>query len=360
MAAASAHFFLGANTPAGFYSLYDQLLAPASAEAIFILKGGPGCGKSTLMQRVAEAVSARGEETEYIHCSGDPDSLDAVHFPRLRIAIMDGTAPHILEPQYPGVVEHYVNLGDCFDGESLQGVRQEIISCTTACKSLYSRAFRILDAAYQVFEELPDSFLSPAALSRLEKRVRGIAAREFKKTGSTPGTVTKRFLGGVTHQGLLCRYDTAHALCDRIYEIVDNYRLAPSTLNFLMEAATAAGYDVIACPSPLYPRRLEHLLIPSLSLGFVTSNDWLPFEGRPFRRIRLDALPDCDAVRKNRARLRFSKKISGLLMEEAVSMLQQAKVCHDELEALYHPFVDFSTVEQIGDQIAQRITARLS
>ena len=74
-------FFLGANTPSGFYSLYDQLLPPTGAEDCFLLKGGPGCGKSTLMRRVAQAVEARGLTVEYIRCSGDPDSLDAIWIP---------------------------------------------------------------------------------------------------------------------------------------------------------------------------------------------------------------------------------------------------------------------------------------
>ena len=59
-------FFLGANSPGGFYSLYDQLIDPAQAEEIYILKGGPGCGKSSLMHRVAEAVEAHGLSVEYI------------------------------------------------------------------------------------------------------------------------------------------------------------------------------------------------------------------------------------------------------------------------------------------------------
>lgn len=87
-------FYLGANSPTGFYSLYDQLIDPASAEDILILKGGPGCGKSSFMRRVAKAVEDKGLAVEYIQCSGDPDSLDAVVFPSLKTAIVDGTAPH--------------------------------------------------------------------------------------------------------------------------------------------------------------------------------------------------------------------------------------------------------------------------
>ena len=87
-------YFLGANAPTGFYSLYPELIRPERARAVYILKGGPGCGKSSLMRRVAQAMEEKGASVEYIACSGDPDSLDAVVFPALNTAIVDGTAPH--------------------------------------------------------------------------------------------------------------------------------------------------------------------------------------------------------------------------------------------------------------------------
>lgn len=86
------HFFLGANSAEGFYGLYDQLL-DARLYDLIILKGTPGCGKSTFMRRAAAALEERGLETVYIHCSGDPDSLDGVIFPAIGTAIVDGTAP---------------------------------------------------------------------------------------------------------------------------------------------------------------------------------------------------------------------------------------------------------------------------
>ena len=88
------HFFLGANSPAGFVSFYDEITAQAENGRLFVVKGGPGTGKSTLMRRTAAALSQREKCFEYIHCSSDPDSLDAVVFPALNTAIVDGTAPH--------------------------------------------------------------------------------------------------------------------------------------------------------------------------------------------------------------------------------------------------------------------------
>ena len=91
---AKISYFLGANTPGGFYSLMDKLLDPAKARAIYILKGGPGCGKSTLMKRLGALAEEAGHRPEYIYCSGDPDSLDGLVLPDLAVAIADGTAPH--------------------------------------------------------------------------------------------------------------------------------------------------------------------------------------------------------------------------------------------------------------------------
>ena len=34
-----------------------------------------------------------------------------------------------MEPKYPGLVERYVNLGDCYDRAGLQPLRQELMGC---------------------------------------------------------------------------------------------------------------------------------------------------------------------------------------------------------------------------------------
>jgi len=86
-------YFLGGNTPVGFYSLYHQLSDPTRMRALYIIKGGPGSGKSTLMRRVERHAREAGLDTELVLCSGDPDSLDALLLPQLRAALVDGTAP---------------------------------------------------------------------------------------------------------------------------------------------------------------------------------------------------------------------------------------------------------------------------
>ena len=355
----SVHFFLGANSPGGFYSLYDQLIDREQAEELYILKGGPGCGKSSLMRKVGAAMEERGLAVEYIDCSGDPDSLDAVVIPALKTAVVDGTAPHVVEPKYPGLVESYVNLGNCYDREGLRTVAAELKGCMKGYKGCYQRAYRCLTGAAQLAEDDRTTLLTQEMEGRMARRARGILSREMKGVGTEDGRATQRFLGGVTWQGVLRRAETVTSLCERIYELSDSWGLAHSMLVQLSAGAMASGRDVILCPSPLCPDRLEHVLVPSLSLAFVSATPAAPWPGKPYRRIRVDAMADQELLRRNKARLRFSRRVQAALTEEAVSALAQAKGMHDRLEAVYNPHVDFERVYQTADGIIRRLEDRL-
>lgn len=350
---AQIQYFLGANSPAGFYSLYDQLIDRETANGLYILKGGAGCGKSSFMRRVARHAEAAGYRAEYILCSGDPESLDAVIFPELKIAFVDGTAPHIIEPKYPGVVERYVNLGKFYDSEGLQEVRAAVIEETKGYQKHYKRCYRCLSAAAELEDDNRELLLTRETEVRLAKRVRGIIARELKGNGSG-GEVSQRFLGAVSCAGQTVLWETVDAQSRRVYALEDSFGLAHTMLAPILAAASARDFAVTACPDPLAPDRLAHLLIPELELAFVSSTPERPYPGRPYRRIRLDAMAE-ETYRKFRSRVRFAKKVSAALKEEAIAALGQAKARHDTLEALYNPHVDFDGVYALADRLAARI-----
>lgn len=349
-------YFLGANSPSGFYSLYDQLLPPEQARAIYIIKGGPGCGKSTLMRQVAAQVEEVGHPVERILCSGDPDSLDAVVIPDLRVAIADGTAPHVIEPKLPGAVERYVNMGRCYNFSQLYPLRGELTDRMKGYKGCYARAYRCLGAAAEILEDQRAALVTDELSHKLAKRAKGILSRELpRKQSVLPGRVRQRFLGAVTHRGQLCLFDTALAQCGRIYALEDNCGLAHELLIHLLAGAVSAGYDVVACPDHMAPERLAHLLIPQLELAFLSSTKALPYTGPAYRRIRLDAAADGELLRRDRPRLRFARKVSAALVDEAVSSLAQAKTMHDALEAVYNPHVDFDLVDTMAQSIGEEI-----
>ena len=65
-------YFLGGNTAQGFYSLYDSFCPPRGGMFLWVIKGGPGCGKSTFMKTIAAAAEEAGLVAERVRCSGDP------------------------------------------------------------------------------------------------------------------------------------------------------------------------------------------------------------------------------------------------------------------------------------------------
>ena len=135
--------FLGGNTADGFKSYFDERLAPM--KKIYILKGGAGTGKSTLMKKVGDFAECEGLKTQLWYCSGDVKSLDGVCIVDKAIAIVDGTAPHVVEAKYPAVRDKLIALGDYIDEGKVLPHYEEIASILKITpKSVRKIAYRAI------------------------------------------------------------------------------------------------------------------------------------------------------------------------------------------------------------------------
>ena len=350
----AAHIFLGANSGEGFTSLYDQLLH-ARFDDLLLIKGGPGCGKSSFMRTVAEELSNAGWEQIYVNCSGDPDSLDGALFPRQKIGMVDATSPHVLEPTYTVANERYVDLTGFYDVAKTKAARAEIAEHTDAYRAAYDRAYHILRAAYALETERRAAVYAATDFDKLERRFNGLIRREVHGKGARRGRVDRAFLGGLTCRGELCRFDVVDALCPRVVVLADDYGLGSAALERVCAAAAEAGCDVLACPDPDRPAELRHVLIPARGLAFVTSTARMPYPGEAYRRMRLNALSEL--TRAEKAKLRFTLRVLRTLRDEAEEALRCAKRAHDALEAVYNPCVDFDGVYDLAAREARRLLA---
>lgn len=351
----SIAYFLGANSADGFFSLYDDLIEESRAAAFYVLKGGPGCGKSTLMRRIGQKLEAAGFAVEYIICSGDPDSLDGILIPEKAIAMVDGTSPHVIEPSYPGALGHYINLGKFYDRRALSGSGEELVRLTKAYKGCYTRAYQCIRAAREIRRKGEQVFLTATAIAKAEKRADGILSRELRKKAAGRGKEVRRFLGGITCEGELTLIDTVYTQCKRVYELQESCGLAPVMLSHIRERALAVGYDLVVCPSGEDPEKLAHILIPELSLAFVTTVGGAALEKRPYRRVRMDSIADRELLKEHRSKLRFASRMADELMKDGIRELRGAKAFHDQMEALYHPHVDFKGVDKLTGELTREI-----
>lgn len=254
----------------------------------------------------------------------------------------------------------YINLGEFYDSDAIRLKKDKIIAITDRRRAIFGKAYASLRAADSVTRDFTEHLYTPQVAEAVKKRAKGIIGREFKKNGGkkpvSPGRTVYRFLSAFTCSGTLCRYDTADTLASRIYVLDNDVGFASPFISILAEAATERGYDTILCPSHTRPEMYEHLIIPALSLAFVTNSGGMRYGGEFYRHIRLDAMSD-NSERAQRRFLRARRKIASALQDDAREALSEAKTLHDKLEAVYNPYVDFAGVYALAEKYAEKIAA---
>lgn len=342
-------YFLGANTYRGFYSLYDHYINTQDGDFLWVVKGGPGCGKSSFMRHIGKAAQRAGLDVEYIYCSGDPKSLDGVYIPGLRVAYVDGTAPHIIEPPYPGAGGAYLDLSKYYDIAGMQTVLPVLTDLNRQYKEQYRHAYEMLAAAAALEPAKVSGLLTEHDICAVRHRAASAIHREMKPR-HRQGRVQKRFISAFSCEGRLLQAQTVTALCKKVYLLDHSLGLSDTYLQEVAHAAEQRGYFAVCCPNPLRPEQLEAVLLPELSLGFAATEIEARFEGISARHIRLDAIPDEKRIRALRPQLRACSKLRNQLLDQAETSLAQAKALHDLLEQTCNPYVDFEGVYREADE----------
>ena len=349
--------FLGANTPQGFVSFFDELYNPYENCTPYIIKGGPGTGKSTLMKKVARECERRGYAVEKVYCSSDPDSLDGIIVPELGISIADGTSPHLLEPKFPGACENIINTGEYWDKNKLRAKADEIRSLTLENSIHHRRSVKYLSAVGSIAEENIRIGARYTDMDKIENFALRFSMRELPgKKNCRPGTRKKRFISALTPKGEVFLDSGIKSLTSRVIAIDDEYTAVSSTLaDRIGELAIKNGYDVIFCYCPLKPRMTcEHIIIPEKNIALVTVRS--PHKTDiEFDRIIHARRFLYEGINERMSYLRFNRRLIRELTNEAVSALKDAKATHDKLEKIYVDAMDFGSLGAYLDKLCEDI-----
>jgi len=341
----AVRYFLGANSAGGFHSLYDNFVRPEEGDFLWVIKGGPGCGKSTFMKKIGKAAENAGLTVEYILCSGDPDSLDGVYIREKHMAYVDGTAPHTIDCSLPGGSGLYLDMGAFYHPDPLVKRREALEMLTRAYKARYARAYELLRAAESAAPEHIPGLTGETTLAAVRKRAESMARRYIP--AGRGYTQHRRFLSAISCQGIYRLPETVCSQCRRVVTLDNAFGLADAFLKEVHQTAVQRQQPVILCPCPLNPQRLEALLLPEADLAFVAEPPREAWTGPVWRHLRLDAMVDGEAVRALREEYRRVRHVRDELMELAVQSLQEAKALHDDLEEDYRPCVDFPGLDEL-------------
>lgn len=332
--------FPGAMGPEGFISCFDHLLPQEELRRMLILKGGPGVGKSTFMRRIHAALCANEEPCTLYFCSGDPDSLDAVAVPHAGLLILDGTAPHVVDPKIPGARDSIINLGECLDEAAMRPRLPQIRACMEDHAACSRRARACLQAASALQRDNAAILASAADSARLAHMTRALVHTVLSADAPPPDAAKAPaarpvITDAVTPKGELCLI--AENPQPRVIRLVAHWGMdLTAVLRQLSLAARLAGYSVEEHINPMLPGHLLHLGIPALQT-LVTTSDALPSE----QTFDFAACVPQSSLLRHECTLEQGRAGVKLHMHRAVSALSQAKQLHDELETFYMPNMNF-------------------
>ena len=338
-------YFASANTEKGFVSYYEEIYG--GLDMVYVIKGGPGTGKSRLMREIADGAEAKGISVEYFYCSSDPLSLDGIILTELRTAVIDGTAPHTYDPKIPGVKDKIINLGENWDEGILRKNAEEICSITKEKSGLYCNVYNYLAAAGRVDSEI--RMYNRRAV--LFEKMQGAVDRLSKgwKNGKGFKKVI-RPVEGISHAGHIV-YGTYHNFSKNKYVIRDRYGVGNIFTEMLMKTAEKKGLLTLYSPSFLDNSRITAICFPELGSSFVIDVE----DGADKRIINMDRFVDLDIIRKNKQKNRFAVRCLSSLYEGVQKNLDEIYELHSSLENHYISAMDFSKNDEIARSLKKEI-----
>ncbi len=351
------HMFPGGNTSIGFYSYYGNIIGPEEADRIYIIKGGPGAGKSTFMKKIAARALEKGFDVEYFHCSSDNDSLDGVKIPSLGVALMDGTTPHIVEPKCPGAVDRILNFGDFWDDKAIRERKFEILAVSRDISGTFARAYRYLSAARSIWEDSAEIHSAAARSGGINRLSEDLIGELFRGIGisGTSGRQRAMFASAITPGGL-CNYLDSLLAGKKVYCLAGGIGTGEEKIiDRINAAALARGLDTEVYCCALKPDRPEHLIIPALNVVFTTDNPYHSAVGERYKSFDMHEFMDLSVIESRRADLEQNREEFERLLSAAVGTLKRAKALHDRLEAFYVPNIRFSEIDCLFEKIMRDI-----
>ncbi len=354
------HYFVCANSAKGFINLFDSNIH--MLDKIYILKGGPGTGKSSLMKKIGTYFANEGLDIDYIHCSSDPDSLDGIIIRKLSVAIVDGTAPHVIEPKAPGAIEEYINLGTAWNIPDLQKHKKEILYLQKEISETYPKAYAQFAKALSVHDEWEKIYIDNMDFKKANQLATKVTNEIINRHSfNKKSTIIHRFFGASTPKGPLDFVTNIIEPIKTRYYIKGRPGSGKSTLlKKLVDLAELKGIDAEVYHCAFDPDSLDMVLLPELDICIFDST--APHEYEP--DLSQDHLVDMyhelitpQTDEKYHTELADIVKRYKTHVTAGIDELSYAKTLHDDLEQYYIEATDFNIINQIYNDLLSKIIA---
>ena len=155
------HLFATAFTPNGIVTYVENL--SAGYTNIYVLKGGPGTGKTNVLEYLSDEALRRGHYVEIFHTPLIPEKIEHILIPDLNVAIL--TSNEINNLNLKGTV---IDMKDCLNLSVLAKNKSEMDYDATVFYTLLNKGLATIKEAKGLHDELETSFIPNMNFSKLD------------------------------------------------------------------------------------------------------------------------------------------------------------------------------------------------
>ena len=340
-------YFAASNSGSGFCNYFGEIFSSDRLDKVYIIKGGPGTGKSYFMKSVARAAEEGGKSVIYYYCSSDQASLDGIIINE-RIGIFDGTAPHSAEADIPGAVHEIIDLGRFWDARALLERKEEITRLSAEKKKHYFRAYRYLAAYKSICEAEEKLCFGLVQREKLKKAVNSVLSGI--KIGA--GFEMKLALTDSIGMRGRVRFDTLEKKAKKIYKITNNLDTAHFFLSHLLERAAEMSLTVTVSYDPILPERIDAVFLDNEDILFTIG---CAAEDERVKGVAMARFFAPEKLSEVRGALKRSRKLRDLLLSDALGIFGEIEKVHFALEEIYKSAMDFIGKEVFTDNFIKEL-----
>lgn len=342
------NYFAAANSGYGFYSFYDNIFEDNSIVQRFIIKGGPGTGKSRFMKEIAYAARKKGYDLETFCCSSDPSSLDGVIVDvpgKGRICVLDGTAPHVCEASLPGARDTIINFCDFWDAGALRGQKEKIRSLNSEKHIAYVSATDCLRSLL-----LLSNGAETRVHSGLDREKIRISAKKFYNSFNSQvksGEYYER-IGLASSFGMFGEYvlSTYTSVADSVIVVDNTLSVADAFIDEVLYEARERRISSWRSVSFLDPHRLDAIYLPDFGLSFVSSDLVADTNSEKIKKqISMQRFVDKSLRTPAKCELRELANAKKEIRKRAEAYMNKMRVAHFEIESIYVSCMNFDRKE---------------
>ena len=359
------HMYPGGNTCYGFHSFYDHIV-PHDSHKKIILKGGPGVGKSSFMKAIANGLSGNGIDIEYHWCSSDNNSLDGIVAGDGLICMVDGTAPHIVDPRYPGAVDYIINMGDFWDAKKIISNKKDIVLFTGQIGLFFRRAYNRLKEAQSAWWEWSSYYPEADNSTAVNRNIIALAEDFIAHAPKSNRPARHLFAAALTPEGIVSQVDSLVEKNYAVFAVKGSPGSGVKDLFKHIEAMLRLNNiysEIYHCPFD--PTNLDLIILPDTKTVILDiSSHIVDYEkylsARKYKRmLDFDQFLDLSAHSSHEEQLQQAKERFQKGLQEAIGFIQVAKNLHDELETNYVPAMDFDRIGEFRQELVSSLLEEL-